>query len=62
MLPRVLGEASGTRLSFRAQQGLLQMHQDWCEPNPSCRNCSMLQYLNAGGFGPGAGDGKAADR
>jgi hypothetical protein len=27
------------------QQGLLQMHQDWCESNPSCRDCALIQYL-----------------
>jgi len=48
MLPRVLGETGTIRLDFRAQQGLLQMHEDWCEPNPSCRNCSLLRYLESG--------------
>ncbi|MBI2432690.1 MAG: DUF2851 family protein [Candidatus Hydrogenedentes bacterium] len=45
MLPRVLGPEKKIRLNFRRQQGLLQMYQDWCEPNPSCRNCGLLRYL-----------------
>lgn len=32
-------------MSFQLQQGLLQMHQDWCETNPSCRNCAFARYL-----------------
>lgn len=37
------------RLNFQRQQGLLQMHRDWCEANPSCRNCSLYAYFkNAG--------------
>jgi hypothetical protein len=51
MLPRVLAEEKGFRLNFRLQQGLLQMHQDWCEPNPSCRNCSLLKRLDMRRFG-----------
>lgn len=45
MLPRVLQDAKTLRINFQMQQGLLQMHQDWCEPNPSCRNCSVFRYL-----------------
>jgi hypothetical protein len=45
MLPRLLGRHEQLKLDFRTQQGLLQMHQDWCEPNPSCRNCSLYSYL-----------------
>jgi hypothetical protein len=33
------------RVSFQLQQGLIQMHHDWCEANPSCRNCSFSRYL-----------------
>ncbi len=44
MTPRILGEGT-VRLRFRAQQGLLQMHQDWCAANPSCRNCPILRHL-----------------
>ncbi|NIA13566.1 MAG: DUF2851 family protein [Nitrospiraceae bacterium] len=45
MVPRVLGGEPRPRLDFRLQQGLLQIYQDWCEANPSCRNCSVLRYL-----------------
>lgn len=48
MAPRVLGEAK-LRLNFRLQQGLLQMHEDWCRNNPSCRDCALLAYLERGG-------------
>ena len=33
------------RITFQVQQGLIQMHHDWCEANPSCRNCSFVRYL-----------------
>ncbi len=33
------------RIGFQIQQGLIQMHHDWCEANPSCRNCSLARYL-----------------
>ena len=33
------------RINFQLQQGLIQMHHDWCEANPSCRNCSFARYL-----------------
>jgi len=46
MLPRVAGGKDGLKLSFQIQQGLLQMHQDWCEPNPSCQNCSLFERLD----------------
>lgn len=46
MVPRVLRDSKTIRINFQIQQGLLQMHQDWCEPNPSCRNCSMFDYLD----------------
>lgn len=46
MLPRVTGGEAELKLTFQIQQGLLQMHQDWCEPNPSCRNCSLFQRLD----------------
>lgn len=46
MTPRILG-AQTFGLRFRTQQGLLQMHQDWCAANPSCRNCPVLRYLEA---------------
>ena len=44
---RVFRNAKGLKLNFRRQQGLLQMYQDWCEPNPSCHNCSMLRFLDS---------------
>ncbi len=33
------------RLMFQHQQGLLQIHEDWCAHNPSCRNCTLLGFL-----------------
>lgn len=30
---------------FRLQQGLKQLYDDWCAHNPSCRQCSLLAYL-----------------
>ncbi len=48
MLPRIFGSQLPIRLDFIIQQGLLQIHQDWCEANPSCHNCTMLRHLNAG--------------
>ena len=47
MLPRIFGEAQPPKLDFRTQQGLLQMFHDWCEPNPSCRNCSVVRTLSS---------------
>lgn len=47
MLPRVCPEEFRPTQSFRLQQGLLQMYEDWCEPNPSCRNCALLAHLAA---------------
>jgi len=35
------------KINFRRQQGLLQIHEDWCAHNPSCLNCSVLAYLTA---------------
>ena len=49
MLPRIFGSATPPKLDFRTQQGLLQMYHDWCEPNPSCRNCSVVRSLNSEG-------------
>ena len=34
-----------SRTSFQLQQGLIQMHHDWCDANPSCRNCSFARYF-----------------
>ena len=48
MLPRIFGAAKPPKLDFRTQQGLLQMYTDWCEPNPSCRNCFLVQHLGTG--------------
>jgi len=50
MLPRMMGpDASDlVRLNFRAQQGLMQIHHDWCESNPSCQDCSVVQFLVPG--------------
>ena len=47
MLPRVLGDTSGLKTTFRLQQGLLQIYQDWCAANPSCHGCAVLRFLGA---------------
>lgn len=44
MQPRILGDHK-FRFGFQEQQGVLQIHEDWCKANPSCRNCSLLAYL-----------------
>lgn len=46
MLPRLMGTEHKTKLTFQLQQGLQQIHQDWCEPNPSCHNCRILGFLD----------------
>ncbi len=43
----MLAEAPALRLNFVMQQGLLQVYEDWCGHNPSCRNCTLLAYLRA---------------
>jgi len=45
MGPRLLGEIGQKRMDFRTQQGLLQVYQDWCEQNPSCRGCRILEAI-----------------
>lgn len=35
------------KMTFRRQQGLMQIHEDWCAHNPSCHNCSVLAYLRS---------------
>ncbi|GMV93649.1 MAG: hypothetical protein AMXMBFR82_34270 [Candidatus Hydrogenedentota bacterium] len=47
MIPRIFGDLKPPRIDFRTQQGLLQVFQDWCEPNPSCRNCPVISYLDS---------------
>ena len=44
MLPRILSDHA-LRLNFQTQQGILQLHEDWCKSNPSCKDCSLLAYL-----------------
>ncbi|MFP4191581.1 MAG: DUF2851 family protein, partial [Candidatus Hydrogenedentota bacterium] len=56
MLPRIYGENPYPKLDFRMQQGLLQLFGDWCESNPSCRNCPVLLRLG-GPDGPAHGYG-----
>ncbi len=46
MLPRVLGDHAH-RIGFQSQQGILQLHEDWCKSNPSCKDCALLAYLDA---------------
>lgn len=48
MAPRILGDYP-LRLDFRTQQGLMQMHEDWCRNNPSCRDCALLAFLDQRG-------------
>ncbi len=36
-------------IGFQLQQGLIQMHHDWCEANPSCRSCSFARYFETAG-------------
>ncbi len=45
MGPRIFGGLPHPRLTFRSQQGLIQMYQDWCHYNPTCRNCSAMSML-----------------
>lgn len=45
MLPRMLAADLALKLTFQRQQGLLQVYQDWCEQNASCRECGLLRYL-----------------
>ena len=45
MMPRILGEDADIAITFRLQQGLLQLYQDWCATNPSCHECSVLRFL-----------------
>ncbi|NUM53374.1 MAG: DUF2851 family protein [Candidatus Hydrogenedentes bacterium] len=49
MLPRVFGDAKPGKVNFRLQQGLLQVYQDWCESNPSCRGCPIIGHLDPEG-------------
>jgi hypothetical protein len=49
MIPRVFGEGLPKKVDFRLQQGLLQVYQDWCEPNPSCRSCPIIGHLDPDG-------------
>lgn len=45
MVPRIFGDETPPKLTFCLQQGLLQMYYDWCEHNPSCRNCPVPSSL-----------------
>jgi len=47
MVPRMYGEEPPRRLTFRTQQGLLQIYQDWCQSNPSCHACGIARHLDA---------------
>lgn len=42
MIERFWGKDTRPKIDFRIQQGLMQIHHDWCERNPSCRNCPVL--------------------
>ena len=45
MRPRLFGPHAKVKQDFRMQQGLLQLHQDWCASNPSCRNCALIRFI-----------------
>ncbi|HEX72452.1 MAG TPA: DUF2851 family protein, partial [Candidatus Hydrogenedentes bacterium] len=45
MMPRLFRDDTAVKSSFQLQQGLLQIHQDWCASNPSCTNCPIAHYL-----------------
>ncbi len=45
MVPRLIGPDAPLKLNFRLQQGLLQLHQDWCEQNPACIGCPVAQFI-----------------
>lgn len=45
MIPRLLGPSAPLKLTFRIQQGLLQLYHDWCERNPSCTGCPVTQFV-----------------
>ncbi|HOE65366.1 MAG TPA: DUF2851 family protein [Candidatus Hydrogenedentes bacterium] len=47
MTTRLFGRDPVPGLRFRRQQGLLQMHQDWCCSNPACVDCPVLPLLAA---------------
>lgn len=47
MTPRILGDPCADKPSFQIQQGLLQIHQDWCASNPSCSQCPLAHYLES---------------
>lgn len=61
MKPRIFGPETRTRVGFRVQQGLIQMYQDWCETNPSCRNCFLPTFLEGLGSGTAPGTGLDED-
>jgi hypothetical protein len=48
MSPRLYGPEAPRpgRMDFREQQGMMQIHQDWCEPNPSCVDCDVVRFLS----------------
>ncbi|MBN2311956.1 MAG: DUF2851 family protein [Candidatus Hydrogenedentes bacterium] len=48
MTPRLFGQLKPPPLTFRTQQGLIQVYQDWCEPNASCQNCPVIAFLDVG--------------
>lgn len=48
MIPRIFRDEPPKRLTFRVQQGMIQLYQDWCEPNPSCSNCPVVPFLDQG--------------
>ncbi len=48
MQQRVIPEGVKLRLNFCRQQGLLQMFEDWCHPNPGCVDCSLHRYFEQG--------------
>jgi len=46
MLPHLIG-GQVLKMNFQRQQGLMQIYEDWCEVNPSCRNCRLYEYFDS---------------
>lgn len=51
MMPRFFGDLPAPRLDFRMQQGMMQLYRDWCRRNPSCRDCTIIPFMDVG-YGP----------
>jgi hypothetical protein len=47
-VPRFFGDLPAPRLDFRMQQGMMQLYRDWCQRNPSCRDCTIIPFMDVG--------------